>query len=68
MECSELAEMSALDKLTKAEGASQASDDSDSIFGVSAELKQNWREGVPLALQLQTQHSERSRKESMHAS
>lgn len=39
-------------KLTKAEGASKASDDSDSVFGISAELEQNWREGVPLALQL----------------
>ncbi len=39
-------------KLTKAEGTSKASDDGDCIFGISAELKQNWREGVPLALQL----------------
>lgn len=39
-------------KLTKAEGASKASDDSDSVFGISAELEQNWREGIPLALQL----------------
>lgn len=40
-------------KLTKAEGASKASDDSDSVFGISAELEQNWREGISLALQLE---------------
>lgn len=50
--------MSMVYKLTKAERASKASDDSNSIFGISAELEQNWREGIPLALQLQknTQH------------
>ncbi len=42
-----------VDKLTKSERASKASDDSNSIFGISAELEQNWREGIPLALQLQ---------------
>lgn len=52
-----LVEMSAVYKLTKAEGTSEASDDSDGIFGISAELKQNWREGISLALQLQTQQS-----------
>lgn len=46
-----------MDKLTKAEGAGKSSDDCDSVFGISAELKQNRREGVPLALQLQKQHS-----------
>lgn len=45
--------MSMLYILTKAERASKASDDSNSVFGISAELEQNWREGVPLALQLQ---------------
>lgn len=45
--------MSMVYKLTKAKRASKASDDSNSIFGISAELEQNWREGVPLALQLQ---------------
>lgn len=44
---------SVLHELTKAEGASQASDDRDSVFGISAELEQNGREGVPLAFQLQ---------------
>lgn len=44
--------MSRAYKLTKAERASKASDDSDGIFGISAELEQDWREGVPLALQL----------------
>lgn len=53
MECGQLAGMRVVYKLTKAEGASKASDDSNGIFGISAELKQNWREGVPPALQLQ---------------
>lgn len=57
MEQGKLAEMSVMNELTKAEGASKASDDSNSIFGISAELKQNWREGIPLALQLQKQDS-----------
>lgn len=52
MECDKLAEMSMAYKLTKAERASKASDDSNSIFGISAELEQDWRERVPLALQL----------------
>ena len=50
-------EMTVLYKLTKAEGASKASDDRNSIFGISAELQQNWRESIPLALQLQKQKS-----------
>jgi len=43
-------------KLTKAEGAGKTSDDSHRIFGISAELKQNRRESVPLALQLRKKH------------
>lgn len=39
-------------KLTKAERASEASNDSNSIFWVSTKLEENWREGVPFALQL----------------
>lgn len=39
--------------LTKAEGTSKAPDDSDSIFGISTELQQDWRKCIPLALQLQ---------------
>lgn len=49
---------SVLYELTKAEGASEASDDCDSVFGISAELEQNGREGVPLALQLQNNNTE----------
>lgn len=45
--------MSVVYKLTETEGASKAPDDSDRIFGIGAELKQDRREGVPLALQLQ---------------
>lgn len=48
---------SVLYELTKAEGASEASDDCDSVFGISAELEQNGREGVPLALQLQNNNN-----------
>lgn len=39
-------------KLTKAKRASEASNDSNSIFWVSTKLEENWREGVPFALQL----------------
>lgn len=39
-------------RLTKAERASEASDDRNGVFWISAELKKHWREGVPLALQL----------------
>lgn len=39
--------------LTKAEGTSKAPDDSDSVFGISAELEQDWGKCIPLALQLQ---------------
>lgn len=42
----------AVDKLTKAERASEASNDSNSIFWVSTKLEENWREGIPFALQL----------------
>lgn len=43
-------------KLTKAEGASKSSNNSHSVFGIRTELKQNWREGIPLALQLWKKH------------
>lgn len=41
-----------VNRLTKAERAGEASDDSNSIFWVSAKLEENWREGIPFALQL----------------
>lgn len=36
--------------LTKAEGASKASDDSNSIFRIGAELEENRGKGISLAL------------------
>lgn len=42
-----------VEKLTEAERAGKASDDSNSIFWVSAKLQENRREGIPFALQLQ---------------
>lgn len=41
-----------VDKLTEAERAGKASDNSNSIFWVSAKLEENRRESIPFALQL----------------